>query len=68
MYYMKTKIGCKHAEIPLNDLSVHTRCPECGKEQRVRFLELVEIINQLEGDFDADSSKLICERCSARTR
>ena len=68
MYYMKTEIGSKCAKIPLNDISVHTKCPECGKEQRVPFVELTEIILQLDGDFDADSTKLICEHCTARKR
>lgn len=66
MYYLKTMIGGSNAEIPLNDISVNTRCPHCGKEQCVPFEELLEIIEMMEGDFCAESSVLICEDCAGK--
>lgn len=68
MYYTKIFCGDGHAEIPLSQIPVFTKCPMCGIEQEMAFHELTEIIAEIEPDFDADKSMLICESCAERGR
>lgn len=56
MFYIK--VNGQKKEITTRN--VYTLCPECGKEIPV---DLTSII--IPGEFDFESTRLLCEKCSA---
>ena len=61
MYYTKTTIGSTTIETEIDDESVFTRCPGCGKEMRVDLQELFAA-----GDFDLCGTTILCHECSQK--
>lgn len=58
MFYTKTAIGNTTIETEINDETVFTRCPHCGKEIPVDLQELFE------QGFDLGGTAVFCTDCS----
>lgn len=58
MFYMKHK-GQK---LPIRVDNVYTICPRCGREHHV---DLGDIANATNGNFDIEDIHVYCGRCSA---
>jgi len=61
MFYTKTAIGNTTIETEINDETVFTRCPRCGKEISIDLQEQFA-----SGDFSLCGSVVFCTNCSAR--
>ena len=61
MYYTKTITGNTTITTEINDESVFTRCPCCGREMRVDLQELFAA-----GDFDLCGTTLLCPECTQK--
>ena len=61
MFYTKTTIGNTTIETEINDESVFTRCPCCGREMRVDLQELFA-----SGDFDLCGTTILCPACTQK--
>ena len=61
MFYTKTTIGSTTIETEINDESVFTRCPCCGREMRADLQELFAA-----GDFDLCGTTILCPACTQK--
>lgn len=61
MFYTKTTIGSTTIETEINDESVFTRCPCCGREMRVDLEELFAAV-----DFDLCGTTILCPACTQK--
>lgn len=63
MIYTKIKTSDNEIiKLSVDDLDFFCKCPECGKETAVPFLELMD-----GGNFDTDC-KVYCDECSEKAK
>ena len=63
MIYTKIKTSNNETiKLPVDELDFFCKCPECGKEVKVPFLELIG-----GGNFDTDC-KVYCDECSEKAK
>lgn len=60
MFYTKTTIGNTTIKTEINDETVFTRCPRCGKEIPIDLQE-----HFATGDFSLCGTAVFCTDCSA---
>ena len=63
MFYTKTSIGNTTIETEINDETVFTRCPLCGKEIPIDLDE-----HFAAGNFELCSTTIFCSSCTERAK
>lgn len=63
MFYTKTTIGNTTIETEINDETVFTRCPLCGKEIPIDLDE-----HFAAGNFELCSTTIFCSSCTERAK
>ena len=62
MIYAKTTANGIPQEIPLTELPLFCKCPECGAEVKTSVYEMLEA-KEVFNDFDPDACGIYCDHC-----